>query len=206
MQTGKTVKAIIDDWNQIANLFDSIQSLIGLVQQQNDSQHFVIKSYNYKQLVFGYGPSHSATAIVTWNKKERRFQLGFSCSGQFNGHNIIREQLELFLNKKRDCGFLVRILQETFKPLHALAKLSSTLQPAVIYGLPANKFAILVHSPTHLRLIYRNKFCLEIRLASGGKVLMRDGAFSAFDKSELEGFSSIDGLDVIFYYGCFFIA
>ena len=64
-------------------------------------------------------------------------------------------------------------------------------------GLPANKFAVLARSPTRLRLIYRNEFCLEIRLSSRGKISVCDGAFSAFDKSELEGFSSIDGLEVM---------
>ena len=168
------------------------------MQQKEYSQHFSIKSYNYKRLILAYGPAHSATAIITWKKKERQFNLGFNCSGELgsNAHNLLREQLEFFLNTKRSIGFLAFLLHETYKPVASLTKFSSTLQRDTSSGSPAMKFTLLIHSPTHLRLIYWNKFCLEIRLKSNSEVSIRDGAYSAFDKSLLQGFSPIDGLEV----------
>ena len=155
--------AIIDDWFHIAHLFDCIQSLSSLMQQKEYSQHFSIKSYNYKRLILAYGPAHSATAIITWKKKERQFNLGFNCSGELgsNAHNLLREQLEFFLNTKRSIGFLAFLLHETYKPVASLTKFSSTLQRDTSSGSPAMKFTLLIHSPTHLRLIYWNKFCLR---------------------------------------------
>lgn len=168
------------------------------MQQKEYSQHFSIKSYNYKRLILAYGPARSATAIVTWKKKERQFHLGFGCSGQltFNAHNLLREQLEFFLNSERSCGFLALTLHETYKPVTSLTKFSSTLQRDVLLGSPSKKFTLLIHSPTHLRLIYWNKFCLEIRLKSDSKLSIRDCAYSAFDKSVLHGFSPVHGLEV----------
>lgn len=175
------------------------------MQQKEYSQHFSIKSYNYKRLILAYGPAHSATAIITWKKKERQFHLGFGCSAQltFNAHNLLREQLEFFLNRQRSCGFLAFVLHETYKPVTSLTKFSSRLQRDIPSGLPTKKFTLLIHSPTHLRLIYCNKFCLEIRLKANGEVAIRDGAYSSFDESLLQGFSPINGLEVIRI--CFFI-
>ena len=200
--TGRTVEAILQDWAHIANLYSAVQSLASLLQQsKDDRQNFSVKSYNFKKLVLAYGPARSATAAVTWKANEKRFHLGLGCSGQLgsNPHSALREQLEFFLNRERSCGYLARVLHETYEPLASLAKLPSTLQLGVLPVKPpipaVQCFTVMAHSPTHLRLAYCNLYCLDVRLQSDGQVSVRDGAFSVFDKSKvIEEFCPTQGL------------
>lgn len=192
----------MQDWAHIAHLYSSIQGLATLLQQKEERQHFTVKSYNFKKLVLAYGPARSATAAVTWKAQERRFHLGLGCSGQLgsNPHSALREQLEFFLNRERNCGYLARVLHETYEPLASLAKLPSTLQLGVMSTkppIPVQSFTVIAHSPTHLRLAYCNLYCLDIRLQTAGQVSIRDGAFSVFDKSKvIEEFCPTQGLKV----------
>ena len=201
-EAGRTVEAILQDWAHIANLYGSILSLAHVMQMKEERQHFSVRSYNFKKLILGYGPARMATAAVTWKAQERRFHLGLGCSGQLgsNPHSPIREQLEFFLNKERSCGYLARVLHETYEPLASLAKLPSTLQLGVLSTkppIPVQTFTVMAHSPTHLRLAYCNLYCLDIRLQSDGQVSIRDGAFSVFDKSKvIEEFGPTQGLKV----------
>lgn len=197
---GRTVDAILQDWAHIANLYAAIRSLANVMQLKEERQHFSVKSYNFKKLILGYGPARMATAAVTWKSHERRFHLGLGCSGQLgsNPHSPLREQLEFFLNKERSCGYLARVLHETYEPLASLAKLPSTLQLGLLSTkppIPVQTFTVMAHSPTHLRLAYCNLYCLDIHLQSDGQVSIRDGAFSVFDKSKvIEEFGPTQGL------------
>lgn len=199
---GRTVDAILQDWAHIANLYASVLSLASVMQTREERQHFSVKSYNFKKLVLGYGPARMATAAVTWKSHERRFHLGLGCSGQLgsNPHSPLREQLEFFLNKERSCGYLARVLHETYEPLASIAKLPSTLQVGLLSTkppIPVQTFTVMAHSPTHIRLAYCNLYCLDIHLQSDGQVSIRDGAFSVFDKSKvIEEFGPTQGLKV----------
>ena len=197
---GRTVEAILQDWTHIANLYAAVRSLAQVMQTKEERQHFNVRSYNFKKLILGYGPARMATAAITWKAQERRFHLGLGCSGQLgsNPHSPLREQLEFFLNKERSCGYLARVLHETYEPLASLAKLPSTLQLGVLSAkppVPVQTFTVMAHSPTHLRLAYCNLYCLDIRLLADGQVSIRDGAFSVFDKSKvIEEFGPTQGL------------
>lgn len=200
-EAGRTVDAILLDWAHVAQLYASIQNL-ATVQKQKLGEHVTVKSFNFKKLVLAYGPNRSATAVVTWRANERRFHLALGCAGPSacNPHSPLREQLEHFLNKERCCGYLARILHETYEPLASMGKLPSTLQSVVISSKPSTSvpsFTVMAHSPTHLRLAYCNLYCLDIRLLPGGQVSIRDGAFSTFDKSKvIEEFCPTQGLKV----------
>lgn len=200
-EAGRTVEAILLDWTHVAHLYASMLSLAA-VQKQKLGEHITVKSFNFKKLVLAYGANRSATAVVTWRANERRFHLGLGCSGPSacNPHSPLREQLEYFLNKERSCGYLARILHETYDPLASLAKLPSTLQLGILSTkppIPVPTFTVMAHSATHLRLAYCNLYCLDIRLLAAGQVSIRDGAFSTFDKSKvIEEFCPTQGLKV----------
>lgn len=62
-------------------------------------------------------------------------------------------------------------------------------------------FSILPQSPTHIRLAFRNMYCIDIYCQSRGVVAIRDGAYSLFDNSKIvEGFYPAPGLKVIVLY------
>ncbi|MEE6469608.1 hypothetical protein FKM82_008693 [Ascaphus truei] len=53
----------------------------------------------------------------------------------------------------------------------------------------------LLQSPTHIRLAFRNMYCIDIYCRSRGVVAIRDGAYSLFDNSKIvEGFYPAPGL------------
>lgn len=197
------MEAILQDWAHIANLYSSVLGLAAMLQQKDEHQFYTVKSYNFKKLVLAYGPARAATAVVTWRAHDRRFHLGLGCSGQLgsNPHSAVREQLEFFLNRERNCGYLARVLHETYEPLASLAKLPSALQLGLqstkFPAFPVQCFTVMAHSPTHVRLSYCNLYCLDIRLLSDGQVSIRDGAFSVFDKTKvIEEFCPTQGLKV----------
>lgn len=58
-------------------------------------------------------------------------------------------------------------------------------------------FSILPQSPTHIRLAFRNMYCIDIYCRSRGVVAIRDGAYSLFDNTKIvEGFYPAPGLKV----------
>lgn len=58
-------------------------------------------------------------------------------------------------------------------------------------------FSILPQSPTHIRLAFRNMYCIDIYCRSRGVVAIRDGAYSLFDNTKIvEGFHPAPGLKV----------
>ena len=200
-EAGRTVDAILQDWAHLSHLYASVQNL-ATVQKQKLGEHITVKSFNFKKLILAYGPNRSATAVVSWRANEKRFHLALGCSGPSacNPHSHIREQLEYFLNKERCCGYLARILHETYEPLASIGKLPATPQLVVIsskVSISMPTFTVMAHSPTHLRLAYCNLYCLDVRLLAGGQVSIRDGAFSTFDKSKvIEEFCTTQGLKV----------
>ena len=202
LQTGRTVDAILQDWAHIANLYSAVLSFSNTLKKKGERNHFSVKSYNYKKIIFNYGPARAATAAVTWKLNDKKFNLALGCSGQLgsNPHSPIREQLEFFLNQQKSVGYLAQVLHETYEPLASIAKLPSTLHLGVLYGkhnVPVQTFTVIPHSPTHLRLAYFNLYCLDVRLLGNGQVSIRDGAFSIFDKSKvLEEFLPTQGLKV----------
>lgn len=58
-------------------------------------------------------------------------------------------------------------------------------------------FSILPQSATHIRLAFRNMYCIDIYCRSRGVVAIRDGAYSLFDNTKIvEGFYPAPGLKV----------
>lgn len=94
---------------------------------------------------------------------------------------------------------LFQVLFDTQAPLNAINKLPTV--PMLGLTQRTNTayqcFSILPQSPTHIRLAFRNMYCIDIYCRSRGVVAIRDGAYSLFDNSKIvEGFYPAPGLKV----------
>lgn len=93
-----------------------------------------------------------------------------------------------------------QVLFDTQGPLNAINKLPTV--PMLGLTQRTNTayqcFSILPQSPTHIRLAFRNMYCIDIYCRSRGVVAIRDGAYSLFDNTKIvEGFYPAPGLKVL---------
>lgn len=93
----------------------------------------------------------------------------------------------------------LQVLYDTQAPLNAINKLPTV--PMLGLTQRTNTayqcFSILPQSPTHIRLAFRNMYCIDIYCRSRGVVAIRDGAYSLFDNTKIvEGFYPAPGLKV----------
>jgi len=59
-------------------------------------------------------------------------------------------------------------------------------------------FSVIAQSSTHVRLIYRNFYCLDMQCRPGRSVSVRDGAYSTFETNKVvECLNPIPNLQVI---------
>lgn len=99
----------------------------------------------------------------------------------------------------------LQVLYDTQAPLNAINKLPTV--PMLGLTQRTNTayqcFSILPQSPTHIRLAFRNMYCIDIYCQSRGVVAIRDGAYSLFDNSKIvEGFYPAPGLKVTAFAFC----
>lgn len=95
--------------------------------------------------------------------------------------------------------YLSQVLSDTQAPLNSINKLPTV--PMLGLTQRTNTayqcFSILPQSPTHIRLAFRNMYCIDIYCRSRGVVAIRDGAYSLFDNTKIvEGFYPAPGLKV----------
>lgn len=95
--------------------------------------------------------------------------------------------------------YLPQVLSDTQAPLNAINKLPTV--PMLGLTQRTNTayqcFSILPQSATHIRLAFRNMYCIDIYCRSRGVVAIRDGAYSLFDNTKIvEGFYPASGLKV----------
>ncbi|XP_022648416.1 mediator of RNA polymerase II transcription subunit 14-like [Varroa jacobsoni] len=162
-----------------------------------------VRSYTYTRLTLAYGPEKNDTVTISWRAVERRFQLVFGVVGPSasatNPHATIAHQLSYDFNQHESVIQLLQALRDTYRPLLSLSRLPSTPQLGVINSrptVPVQTFVIIPQSSTCFKLIYRGNYCLEVQCRKGdGCVIIRDGAFSHFDKGRhVEEFVPIPGL------------
>ena len=62
---------------------------------------------------------------------------------------------------------------------------------------PHPRFTVLPQSPTHIRIVHCNQYCIDIHCCANNMVSVRDGAYGVFQTSNLvEGLTAIQGLKV----------
>ena len=160
-----------------------------------------VRVYNYRKLILCYGTTKGSSISIQWNSIHQKFHIALGTvgpnSGCSNCHNTILHQLQEMFNKTPNVVQLLQVLFDTQAPLNAINKLPTV--PMLGLTQRTNTayqcFSILPQSSTHIRLAFRNMYCIDIYCRSRGVVAIRDGAYSLFDNSKLvEGFYPAPGL------------
>ncbi|XP_060590641.1 mediator of RNA polymerase II transcription subunit 14-like isoform X2 [Ruditapes philippinarum] len=195
----KTVKEVWDEWTSMCNLYSIVKPFSAMITDDQTGVQGItnVKSYNYKRLTVLYGPGYPSLMHVYWKCDQKQFVLSLGREGQaspMNPHVIMATQLQHDLNTSRSLSYVLQILHDTWSPMNSLHKLSS----AVILGVgtyprqSTQGFTVLPQSSTHVRISYRNNYCLDVHFRGNKAVAIRDGAYSLFDTSKAtEGFTPI---------------
>ncbi|KAM4788956.1 mediator of RNA polymerase II transcription subunit 14 [Cyanocitta cristata] len=199
----KVVEMFLNDWNSIARLYECVlefaRSLPDIPNHLNVFSE--VRIYNYRKLILCYGTTKGSSISIQWNSILQKFHISLGTvgpnSGCSNCHNTILHQLQEMFNKTPNVVQLLQVLFDTQAPLNAINKLPTV--PMLGLTQRTNTayqcFSILPQSPTHIRLAFRNMYCIDIYCRSRGVVAIRDGAYSLFDNSKIvEGFYPAPGL------------
>uniref|UniRef100_A0A1A7WW07 Mediator of RNA polymerase II transcription subunit 14 n=1 Tax=Iconisemion striatum TaxID=60296 RepID=A0A1A7WW07_9TELE len=199
----KVVEMFLNDWKAISQLYQCVLNFSRALPDMpsNLSVFSEVRLYNYRKLVLCYGSTKGSSVTIQWNSSSQRFHLALGTvgpnSGCSNCHNIILHQLQEMFNKSPSVMQLLQVLSDTQAPLNAINKLPTV--PMLGLTQRTNTayqcFSILPQSPTHIRLAFRNMYCIDIYCRSRGVVAIRDGAYSLFDNTKIvEGFYPAPGL------------
>uniref|UniRef100_A0A3B4ZTM6 Mediator of RNA polymerase II transcription subunit 14 n=1 Tax=Stegastes partitus TaxID=144197 RepID=A0A3B4ZTM6_9TELE len=199
----KVVEMFLNDWNAISQLYQCVLNFSRALPEMPSylSLFSEVRLYNYRKLVLCYGTTKGSSVTIQWNSSSHRFHLALGTvgpnSGCSNCHNIILHQLQEMFNKSPNVMQLLQVLSDTQAPLNAINKLPTV--PMLGLTQRTNTayqcFSILPQSPTHIRLAFRNMYCIDIYCRSRGVVAIRDGAYSLFDNTKIvEGFYPAPGL------------
>ncbi|KAM6986472.1 mediator of RNA polymerase II transcription subunit 14 isoform 2-T2 [Aplochiton taeniatus] len=199
----KVVEMFLNDWSSISQLYQCVLNFSRSLPEMPSylSLFSEIRLYNYRKLVLCYGSTKGSSVTIQWNSGTQRFHLSLGTvgpnSGCSNCHNIILHQLQEMFNKTPNVVQLLQVLSDTQGPLNAINKLPTV--PMLGLTQRTNTayqcFSILPQSPTHIRLAFRNMYCIDIYCRSRGVVAIRDGAYSLFDNTKIvEGFYPAQGL------------
>ncbi|KNC27173.1 hypothetical protein FF38_13837 [Lucilia cuprina] len=194
----KTVEDLLKDWSKIVYLYTLVYNFSEHMKNKrlNISDTITINSYNYINLLLGYGPKKEVICNIYWSAQSRGFRLIFMGGiTAVNAHSMMKDQLATHLNSQHSLSQMVYILHETYYPLSSIAKLPIIPHLGIPRPqVPVLSFCILPQSPCLIRLAYQAMFCLEIRFRAGRLVSIRDGAYSRFDRNLIEDFTPIQGL------------
>uniref|UniRef100_A0A3Q1HSI4 Mediator of RNA polymerase II transcription subunit 14 n=1 Tax=Anabas testudineus TaxID=64144 RepID=A0A3Q1HSI4_ANATE len=199
----KVVEMFLNDWNAISQLYQCVLNFSSALPEMPSylSLFSEVRLYNYRKLVLCYGITKGSSVTIQWNSSNQRFHLSLGTvgpnSGCSNCHNIILHQLQEMFNKNPNVMQLLQVLSDTQAPLNSINKLPTV--PMLGLTQRTNTayqcFSILPQSPTHIRLAFRNMYCIDIYCRSRGVVAIRDGAYSLFDNTKIvEGFYPAPGL------------
>nr|DBA34076.1 TPA: hypothetical protein GDO54_001676 [Pyxicephalus adspersus] len=199
----KVVEMFLNDWNSIARLYECVLEFSKCLQDipHQLNQFSEVRLYNYRKLILCYGQTKGSSISIQWNSINQKFHISLGTTGPNSGcsncHNIILHQLQEMFNKVPNVVQLLQVLFDTQAPLNAINKLPTVPMLGLTQRINTayQCFSILPQSPTHIRLAFRNMYCIDIYCRSRGVVAIRDGAYSLFDNSKIvEGFYPAPGL------------
>ncbi|CAH1244794.1 Hypp7387 [Branchiostoma lanceolatum] len=194
----------MQDWHSIAEMYATVLDFARNYKDPNRQlfQMVEVKSFSYKRLTLSYGVGRSSTVKIQWVPGENggSFKLGLGMVGRVNNpncHMVVQSQLQEEFNTHHNIAQLIQVLCETQSPLQSIIRLPQT----TILGCPnkplspTQTFTILPQSSDHVRIAFRNLYCLDVHCRGRNLVAIRDGAYSLFDVSKVvEGFTPTQGL------------
>lgn len=196
------------DWACMAHLYDVVKEFSRDIR--NDPRildSIVIKSFNYKKIVILYGPQRNFSVSLMWKPTDRKFQLIFSVVGgdpfSLNPHSCMATHYKHEFNQHKSIKILVNNLNVTLKPLVILQNLPVYPFLGLVSGrpnFPATSFCIIPLSSLRFKLVYRNWHSIDINVQPDGLLVVRDGAYSKFDKSKtVEDLNTIHNFETLLY-------
>ena len=178
------LKLFLVDWSAVGQLFAIVLVFSRHLNHSTYSLNGRVKvySYNYKSITILYGKEFSLSVTIAWNE-EKKFVLRFGRMGGLynsNAHWLVRHYLTEKFNTDPNINDLLHVLVDTSAPLQALSRLPCT---AVQHqkALADLLFTIVPQTPTHYRVFFLSKYCIDIYCREDGNVMIRDGAFSQFE-------------------------
>ncbi|XP_076466284.1 mediator of RNA polymerase II transcription subunit 14-like isoform X3 [Babylonia areolata] len=198
----KTVTDLMEEWQAMGQLYQLVTDFADSYNdvRMNMPTMATIKSYNFRKLSITYGPNRAHVMTVQWKTDARQFHLSVgTCqpSSTANPHLLVLVQLQEELNTSRSLARLTQTLYDTWCPMTAISKLSTTsmMGTSTHPKQPVLNYTILPQSSTHVRLVFRSCYCVDIHMQSGKLVAVRDGAFGLFDSTRaVEGFTPAPSL------------
>lgn len=164
-------------------------------------------SYDYKSLVLKYGQGKQSLVTIRWSTQSNEFNLLFGRDGSLgsNSHTMASHYLVSMFKANPDIGKLVQILHDTSEPLQAISTLPVIPLIGMVPSTPgtpqqsgksvSESFTVVVQSSTHIRIIFRSIYGLDVYCLPNKKVSLRDAALSRFDPTKVkEGLLPIRGL------------
>lgn len=206
-QPAKFIDDHLLDLTCIAHLYDAVKEFANdLKSNESFQKSIAIRSFNYRRICIAYGPASQPTkhytVTIIWRALDRKFHLTFGVAGggpfNSNPHSAMTIHYKHEFNKHKSIMTLMQNLNLTLGPLTTLQNCTSLPLLGVLPSrpsVPIQSFCIIALSTTHVRLIYRNTYCLDIKFHTNGLVAIRDGAYSRFDHMKaMEELTPIPGL------------
>ncbi|KAJ2946324.1 hypothetical protein O0L34_g12361 [Tuta absoluta] len=198
---GRTADAFLADWGAIVHLHTLLYDYTRRPAHERSTlwQGVCIRSYTYRSLVIGFGPSQRATAVLQWNAGTQRYTIATPAhQPAANAHHAANHHLDHYLNWHKDLMSLGVVLRETYPPLLALSRLPTLPQLGLHHvrtQMPTPTFTLIAHCWRKIRVVYAGAYCLEISIRGGNVVTIRDGSYSKFDRSSVvDEFAPAQGL------------
>ncbi|XP_072035034.1 mediator of RNA polymerase II transcription subunit 14-like isoform X2 [Amphiura filiformis] len=196
------LKPFLLDWKAINRLYQPFLQLAEIISDPSQPmfRHVEVRSFNYQKLTLAYGKDKTSTMTVLVDPRDGRYRLLWGvvgASSTANCHVIVQHQLTQEFNEHQNLVRLISVLCETQSALQAICKLPTMpLLGATQQPQPVLMFSLLPQSSTHIRVVFRNTYCLDIHICKGkNTVSIRDGAYSMFDIMKVvDGFTPAAGL------------
>ncbi len=88
----------------------------------------------------------------------------------------------MFFSSVVDQLLIIPLLFRSLCRLPNIPQMGVSLQRV---NIPVETFVVLAQSPTHVKVIFYNTYCLDVQIKAGGLVLVRDGAISLFNQRKV---------------------
>ncbi|XP_071949525.1 mediator of RNA polymerase II transcription subunit 14-like [Antedon mediterranea] len=183
-------RQFLHEWYAIVRLYKPVLEFAPVLNEFGNQLNVEVRSFSYKRLTMSYGKDKSNTITIRWEPDRKGFTLPLGTGGSAkaaNCHVLISEQLRHEFNQHQNIAQLMQVLQDTYSPLQAISKLPKRPELGAIMHphYPLQQFTVVPQSSMHIRIVYRNIYCIDVQCRGKNMVAIRDGAHSLFDTSKV---------------------
>ncbi|XP_065644409.1 mediator of RNA polymerase II transcription subunit 14 isoform X2 [Hydra vulgaris] len=200
MKADNIVVQILEDYRGMVKVFQHAQDIHDVLNSLHVTcgiDDFSVHSYNMKSLVLTYSPARCFNIELSFCNG--KYKLSFMENGKSREkcpHYLMQDHLMQEFNKHENFQYILKIVHGTLVPLSSIS--SIPILPACgrssrVLSM-VNNFTFITHSSTHMKIIYRNQYILDIYFLQDS-VLIRDGTLYMTDSTKaMRGFSPISQL------------